>query len=88
MAQRIKVSLDSFSNPSNGQTYGYAGQRRTTPDTQCAGGVYMFSDRDADILRNGGTVVGFDGVEYYADPNPGPAWTPEPEARKKFLGIF
>ena len=89
MTQRIKVSLDSFQNPSNQYTYGYAGTRRTTPDTQCTGGVYAFTDRDADILRNGGTITGFNGVEFYADPStaPAPAPAPEPE-RKKFLGIF
>lgn len=88
MAQRIRVSLDSFQNPSNQYTYGYAGTRRTTPDTQCTGGVYAFSSADADILRNGGTIVGFNGVEFYADPSPAPVFTAEPEQRKKFLGIF
>lgn len=88
MTQRIKLNLDSEQNPSTGYTYGYAGAKRTTPDTQCTGGVYMFDSRDADILRNGGTITGFNGVEFYASPSPVSLFASEPEQRKKFLGIF
>jgi len=88
MAQRIKLKVDEGKNPSSEWTYAYAGKKRTTPDTQCTGGVYGLTEWEADILRNGGTIVGFNGVEFYADLTPEPTPEPTPTPRKKFLGIF
>lgn len=83
---QIKVKVDE-TDGGYGYTYAYTGQKRTTPDTRGTGDVYMLTPGEAAILRAGGTVKGFNDVEFVADPTPEPAPAPAP-TRSKFLGIF